>query len=168
MTERPILGKMGVIREGEVHGDEWRSFVVGCSHRGGHKSAEGGKLARCKRSPQGRGVRRLSVNQMSFFYPCLREHQTKEMEKVQMWHHCWFFFIELPLFLMGIRKECNFFINGKCLKSLSQNIHPKFWLMGFLFVFFKTNIQLKMKIPSKKREEHYDIIYRSEICDTFL
>lgn len=45
MTERPILGKMGVIREGEIQGDEWRSFVVGCSHRGGHKSAEGGKLA---------------------------------------------------------------------------------------------------------------------------
>lgn len=57
MTERPILGKMEVIREGEVQGDEWQSFVVGCSHRGGHKSAEGGKLAQGKPSPQGRGVR---------------------------------------------------------------------------------------------------------------
>lgn len=57
MTERPILGRMGVIREVEVQGDECRSFVVGCSLRGGHKSAEGGKLAQGKRSPQGRGIR---------------------------------------------------------------------------------------------------------------
>lgn len=57
MTERPILGKMGVIRVGEVQGDEWRSFVVGCSYRGGHKSAEGGKLAQGKPSPQGSAVR---------------------------------------------------------------------------------------------------------------
>lgn len=82
-VERPNWRKLGSYQR-EVQRDGWRSFVVGCSRRGGHKSAKSGKLAQGKPSPQGRGLRCFICKANVRFYPFLREQQIIEVDEVHI------------------------------------------------------------------------------------